>query len=210
MKFKSILYEYDLPMDIFEKLMKAECVGIDTESLGLHVKRDRLCLIQITDFQEFVYLIHFPKPIYNKSQNISKLLVNTKIEKIFHFARFDVGIIYEYLKVMCTNIICTKIMSKISRTYTERHGLKELCSKLLSVELSKGNGSSYWGGPLDEGQIKYAADDVIYLLDLKNKLIEMLKLEKRWNLAVLVFKSIQMVVTCDVMGYDPVMLINHH
>lgn len=210
MKFKNILYEYDLPNNIFEKLMESKHLGIDTEALGLNIKRDRLCLIQITDFEDFVYLIHFPKAIYNKSPNIVKLLANSKIEKIFHFARFDVGIIYEYLQVMTTNIICTKIMSKISRTYTERHGLKELCSKLLSIELAKGNGSSYWGGTLDDGQIKYAADDVIYLLDLKNKLTDMLKLEKRWNLAILAFKSIPMMVTCDVMGYDPVTLINHH
>ena len=210
MKFKNIVYDYDLPDEILKSLLEADHIGIDSEALGLVLKRDRLCLLQITDFKEHVYMVHFPKPIYNKSSNLIKLFNSQKLEKIFHFARFDVGIILEYLGVMCKNIVCTKIMSKISRTYTERHGLKELCNKLLSVELHKGNGSSYWGGTLDEAQIKYAADDVVHLLNLKNKLVEMLKNEKRLELALLSFKAIPMVVTCDVMGYDPVTIINHH
>jgi len=209
MKHKNFFYEYDLPLEILEQLQNKTHLGIDTEALGLNLKRDRLCLVQISDFHN-VYMVHFPKPIYNKCPNLIKLLNNKKIEKIFHFARFDVGILYAYLGVICKNIVCTKIMSKISRTYTERHGLKELCSKLLQVELNKGNGCSYWGGALDEAQIKYAGDDVIHLLDLKNKLMEMLKNEDRWDLAVLSFGIIPMVVTCDVLGYDPMTIINHH
>lgn len=209
MKHKNFFYEYDLPLEILEQLQNKTHLGIDTEALGLNLKRDRLCLVQISDFNN-VYMVHFPKPIYNKCPNLIKLLNNKKIEKIFHFARFDVGILYAYLGIICKNIVCTKIMSKISRTYTERHGLKELCSKLLHVELNKGNGCSYWGGTLDEAQIKYAGDDVIHLLDLKNKLMEMLKNENRWDLAVLSFGVIPMVVTCDVGGYDPMTIINHH
>jgi ribonuclease D len=209
MKYKNFLYEYDIPSEVLNHLLEQEQIGIDTEALGLNITRDRLCCVQISDFKN-IYIIHFPRPTYNKSSNLLKLFRNKKIEKIFHFARFDVGMIYHYLKVMCANNICTKMMSKISRTYTERHGLKELCSKLLNVDLNKGVGCSYWGGALDEAQLKYAGDDVIYLLDLKNKLMEMLKLEDRWELALLSFEVIPMIVTCDVMGYDPVNIINHH
>lgn len=211
MKYKNFFYEYDIPADILEHLMAQKHLGIDTESLGLEYmkRKDRLCLVQISDFTN-VYMVHFPRPIYNKSANLVKLLNNKKIEKIFHFARFDVGILYFYLKIMCKNIVCTKIMSKISRTYTERHGLKELCSKLLNIDLNKGNGCSYWGGALDQAQIKYAGDDVIYLLELKNKLVEMLKLEDRWELTLLSFEAMTMVVMCDTQGFDPVAIINHH
>jgi ribonuclease D len=206
---ENFIYVYDLPLDILELLSKATHIGIDTEALGLNVKRDRLCLVQITDFIN-IYMVHFPTAVYNTSPNLTTLLNNEKIEKIFHFARFDVGIIFNYLNVMCQNVVCTKMMSKISRTYTERHGLKELCSKLLNIELNKNNCCSYWGGALDQGQIKYAGDDVIHLLDLKNKLMQMLILEHRWDLAVLSFSIIPMIVTCDVNNFDPVLIINHH
>lgn len=209
MKCKNNFYEYDIPMEILEKLINEPHIGIDTEALGLNLKRDRLCLIQISDFKD-VYMVHFPTKNYQQSFNLVKLLSNSNVEKIFHFARFDMSIIYEYLKVICTNVVCTKMMSKISRTYTERHGLKELCNKLLNVELSKGNGSSYWGSTLDEAQIKYASDDVIHLLNLKNKLMSMLQNENRWELAQLSFEVLPMVIMCDVMGYDPMHIINHH
>ena len=117
MKHKNFFYEYDLPLEILEQLQNKTHLGIDTEALGLNLKRDRLCLVQISDFNN-VYMVHFPKPIYNKCPNLIKLLNNKKIEKIFHFARFDVGILYAYLGIICKNIVCTKIMSKISRNYT--------------------------------------------------------------------------------------------
>ena len=206
---KTLIYNYDMPDNVLNDLLNAESIGIDSETLGLVIKRDRLCLIQITDFKQ-VYMVHFPTAVYNKSFNLIKLLKNQKIEKIFHYARFDMAIIYHYLGVMCKNVVCTKIMSKISRTYTERHGLKELCHKLLSVDLNKSNCSSYWGGNLDSGQIKYASDDVVHLLNLKNKLLDMLKAEKRYDIAFTAFKALPMAVLCDVNDFDPAIILNHH
>lgn len=211
MKHNLIYSEYDISDQDLHHLTKSKVIGIDTEALGLNIQRDRLCLVQICDFDtNNVYVVQFKNAEYNKSKNLVKVLKNKKIEKIFHFARFDVAIIYRYLNVMCENVWCTKIMSKIARTYTERHGLKELCSKLISVELNKANGCSYWGGDLNDSQKKYAIDDVIYLLDLKLKLIEMLKKEKRLDLALVCMQSIEMVVRCDLEGYDPTYIINHH
>lgn len=208
-KMKNI-YDYDIPNEILINLEKEKQISVDTEALGLNIKRDRLCLIQIADSKKNIFFIKFPDYIYNKSSNLKKLFKNKKIEKIFHFARFDVAIIFFYLNVMCKNIVCTKIMSKIARTFTERHGLKELCQKLLNVDLNKNNCCSYWGGDLNEQQIKYAGNDVIYLLDIKNKLIEILKKEKRWTITKKCFSIISTIVECDIIGYDPTLIINHH
>lgn len=211
MKSNQIYCEYDISDIDLKNLSKSNTIGIDTEALGLNLQRDRLCLIQICDYESnMVYIIHFKKPVYTKSKNLLKVLKNKKIEKIFHFARFDMAIIYKYLGVICENVWCTKILSKIARTYTERHGLKELCSKLLSVELNKTNGCSYWGGDLNDSQKKYATDDVIYLLELKKKLVAMLENEQRLELAIICTQVLEMVVSCDLAGYDPAYIINHH
>jgi ribonuclease D len=212
MKSNLIIYsEYDISEEHLKSLNNSKTIGIDTEALGLQLHRDRLCLIQICDYSTgLVYIVHFKTPNYSKSKNLIKVLKNKKIEKIFHFARFDMAIIYKYLQVMCENIFCTKILSKIARTYTERHGLKELCSKLLSVELNKSNGCSYWGADLNESQKKYATDDVIHLLDLKNKLVDMLEKENRLEIAMICIHSIEMAVRCDLAFYDPSYILNHH
>ncbi|OED45651.1 hypothetical protein AB836_00575 [Rickettsiales bacterium (ex Bugula neritina AB1)] len=207
-------FEYDIPNDVFHNINNEEVIGIDTEALGLNIRRDRLCLVQICVYgkeqQCKCYVVHFPESKYEKSKNLIKLFRNKKIKKIFHFARFDMSIIQQYLKVLPTNIICTKIMSKLSRTFTERHGLKELCRELLGVELNKTSGCSYWGGVLTQQQQQYAINDVVYLKDLSEKLKSILIKEKRWKLAELAFKALEMVVTMDLSGFDPVYIINHH
>lgn len=209
---KNVIYsEYDISSEHFDHLNNANTIGIDTEALGLNIKRDRLCLIQICDYRdETVYVIHFKNSDYTKSKNLIRLLKNKKIEKIFHFARFDIAIIYFYLKVFCENTFCTKVMSKIARTFTERHGLKELCSKLLGVELNKNSCSSYWGGDLTEDQKKYATNDVLHLLELKKKLEEILVKEKRMDLAILCMENLKMFILCDLENYDPIYIMNHH
>lgn len=207
-------FEYDISDDVLEYINNEPVIGIDTEALGLNIKRDRLCLVQICvytkDHQHKCYVIHFPEPKYDKTKNLVKLFRNKKIKKIFHFARFDMSIIYEYLKVLPGNITCTKIMSKLARTFTERHGLKELCRELLGVELNKSSGCSYWGGELNHHQQQYAINDVIHLQELSNKLKNILVKEKRWFLAEMAFKSLEMVVEMDLNGFDPVNIINHH
>jgi ribonuclease D len=197
------LYLYDIPLAIMERLQKRKSLCIDTEAMGLKLHRDRLCLIQICDEHGEVYIIHFPESTYDQSPNLKLLLENTEIFKIFHFARFDVGIIYNYLKVLCSNIACTRTMSKFARTYSDRHGLKTLSKEILGIEMNKSQQSSYWGtGFLSDSQLSYASADVLNLLSLYNSLQDILKREDRLEFALETCSLIPMVVKGDIKFFD--------
>lgn len=173
-----MIYLYDLP----EKL-NTKSVAIDTETMGLCITRDRLCLIQICDDLGKTYLIHFKEPTFDRSPNLLALLKDENILKIFHYARFDVTVLMYTFKIFIKNIFCTKIASRLSRTYTNKHSLKELCKEILNIELNKDEQTSYWGSDsLNEKQINYARNDVLYLHSLKDKLLQMNQKENRTDL----------------------------
>ena len=146
-------------------------LAIDTEAMGLNNYRDRLCVLQLSNGDGNAHIIKFDIDNY-AAPNLKKLLNNGDVKVIMHFARFDIAIIQHYLGVVLKNVFCTKIASKLARTYTDSHGLKELCRELLGVNISKQQQSSDWGGDIiTEDQINYAASDVLYLHQIKNSLI---------------------------------------
>jgi len=173
------LHAYDLPDD----LVFGASVAIDTEAMGLNQHRDRLCLVQLTFDSSNVHLVHFPEADFAKSPNLKRLLASD-CQKIFHFARFDVAILQYSFGVAIKNIYCTKVASHLTRTYTNKHGLKDLCKELLGVEVSKQEQTSDWGAAiLSKDQMRYAANDVVHLHALKFKLDAMLTRENRHHLA---------------------------
>lgn len=194
----NFLYQNDLPSD----LNLGNIIAIDTETTGLNLKRDRLCLIQISSGDGNAHLVQFAKGDYN-APNLKKLLSDEKVFKIFHFARFDLAVLKSHLKVDIKNIYCTKIASKLVRTYSDAHGLKVLCKELIGVELSKEQQSSDWASSvISDDQIKYAANDVLYLHRLKEKLDEMLKREDRMEIATQCFKFLQTRAILDLCGFE--------
>jgi len=192
------LYKNDLDNDIVFK----GPVAIDTEAMGLDPARDRLCLIQIFDGETDCHMVQFESS-NTTSPNLVNLLSDNKIQKIFHYARFDMAALKYALKVDIQNIYCTKIASKIARTYTNNHGLKDLCKELLGVEISKKQQSSDWGSAtLSKEQIAYAANDVIYLHQIKNKLDEMLLRENRQLLVNSCLSFLPTRVELDLRGWE--------
>lgn len=180
---KTYLHEYDLPDD----LVFGSVVAVDTEAMGLNQHRDRLCLVQLTFDGSQVHLVHFPKADFSKSVNLKRLLTSN-CQKIFHFARFDLAILQYSFDISIKNIYCTKVASHLVRTFTNRHGLRDLCKDLLGVELSKQEQTSDWGASsLSKDQIRYAANDVLHLQLLKFKLDAMLVRENRQHLAEATF-----------------------
>lgn len=176
---KTHLYKYDLPDD----LVFGASVAIDTEAMGLNQHRDRLCLVQLTFDENNVHLVHFPKANFENSPNLKRLLTSD-CQKIFHFARFDLAILQYSFGISMKNIYCTKVASHLVRTYTNKHGLKDLCKELLGIEISKQEQSSDWGAEtLSKDQIRYAATDVLHLHILKLKLDAMLTRENRHHMA---------------------------
>tara|TARA_B110000438_G_scaffold293520_1_gene333524 strand:+ start:656 stop:1255 length:600 start_codon:yes stop_codon:yes gene_type:complete len=184
-------------------------IAIDTETLGLNPNRDRLCLIQLKTDNDEIHLIKINKD-KKPAPNLLKILKEEKILKIFHFARFDVAILNKTYDISINNIYCTKIASKIARTYTDRHGLKDLCKELLNIELSKEQQSSDWGAKeLTDNQKKYAANDVIYLHDIKKNLDQMLQRENRYDLAYACFKFLNTQVELDLRGWHNQNIFDH-
>jgi len=199
------LYVNDLPDD----LSISGDIAIDTETMGLSYQRDRLCLIQMADSAGQVYVVQIEKG-HKNSPNLKKLLENTKIQKIFHFARFDIAMLYQNLGISVTNIFCTKIASKLARTYTDSHGLKELCRELLSVQLSKQQQSSDWGSDvLSKDQQIYCANDVIYLHKLREILKAMLIREERLAIAQACFDFIPQRAWLDLAGWESIDIFAH-
>ena len=198
------LYKGDLP----ENLKFSKIIAIDTETMGLDFKRDRLCLVQISNGDNHAHLVQIIEG--KKYPNLIKLLKNDKIKKIFHFARFDIAAIQKNLNIYCENIYCTKIASKLTRTYTDKHGLKELCKELLNIDISKQQQSSDWGNTnLSDSQLKYAANDVLYLHDIKLKLDKLLKRENRELLAENIFKFLGTRSYLDLNGWDHPDIFDH-
>ena len=177
-------------------------VAIDTEAMGLDPARDRLCLIQIFDGETDCHMVQFENS-NTESPNLIKLLNDENIQKIFHYARFDMAALKHALKIDIKNVYCTKIASKIARTYTNNHGLKDLCKELLGVEISKKQQSSDWGNSnLSKEQIAYAANDVIYLHQIKNKLDEILVREDRQILVDACLSFLPTRVELDLRGWE--------
>ncbi|USO02825.1 MAG: ribonuclease H-like domain-containing protein [Alphaproteobacteria bacterium] len=179
------IFKGDLPDDLE---IKGE-VAIDTEAMGLKPHRDRLCLVQMATQDQRVFAVQFVDDKF-KAPNLVRILNDPKILKIFHYARFDVTTMTHYLKdLQIKNIFCTKIASYLARTYTDRHGLKNLVKELLNIEMDKTAQTSYWGADtLTEKQKEYAASDVLHLCRLKEILVKRLKREERYELALDCFK----------------------
>lgn len=184
-------------------------IAIDTETMGLDLNRDRLCLLQISNGDGETYLVQFSKDNYD-APNLKNLLLDKNREKIFHFARFDLAVIKKYLEIELSNVFCTKIASILVRTYTEHHGLKDLCKELLGVNISKQQQSSYWGTlQLSEEQKEYAAKDVIYLHLLKEILTSMLIAENRNDIAYKLFDFLPTRANLDLMGWNEIDIFSH-
>lgn len=184
-------------------------VAIDTETLGLNPARDRLCVVQLSPGDGSADVVQIPagKVV---APNIAKLLSDPARQKIFHFARFDLAVLYKNLGVMAQPVYCTKIVSKLTRTYTDRHGLKDLARELIGLDMSKQQQSSDWGaGELTEAQITYAASDVLYLHAIKGKLDDMLIREKREALAEACFGFLPARVALDLGGWPEVDIFSH-
>lgn len=195
--------------DIPGNLDTGKEIAIDTETMGLCPERDRLCLAQLSTGDGHAHLVQFCDRDYN-APNLKALLADQTITKIFHFARFDVAIFQKYLKVDCKSVYCTKIASKICRTFTDRHGLKSICQDLLDVEISKENQSSDWGKQeLSNEQLKYAASDVLYLHAIKEKLDTMLAREGREHLAKNCFEFINTRAELDLLGWRDKDIFSH-
>lgn len=196
---KIILHHGDLDSSVtFEK-----SVAIDTEALGLQVKRDPLCLVQLSGGDGICHLVKFDLGKPHNAPHLKNILENKNILKIYHYARFDVAILKQYLGAHSAPNYCTKIASKLARTYTDRHGLKDLCSTLVNVEISKQERSSNWGADtLTEEQKMYAATDVLYLHQIRNLLDEMLEKNGRKKLAEKCFDFIPTCVDLDLMDWD--------
>ena len=184
-------------------------VAIDSETMGLKPHRDRLCLIQLSSGDGNAHLIKFEQQNYN-APNLVKFLENSDITKIFHYARFDVAVISKYLQAQINSIYCTKIASKLVRTYTDKHGLKDLCKELLRLDLSKQQQSSDWGAKdLTEEQKIYAASDVLYLHKIKEILDQRLLREERNELAYFCFKFLQTRANLDLIGFENEDIFSH-
>ena len=177
-------------------------VAIDTETLGLNPHRDRLCLVQLSSGDGAAHLVQFDGKDYG-APRLKALLADPKVLKVFHFARFDIAVLQQYLGVATTPIYCTKIASKLARTYTDRHGLKDLVGELLGIELSKQQQSSDWGAAnLSDSQKSYAANDVLHLHALKTKLDAMLAREGRQGLAEAAFNFLPTRARLDLAGFE--------
>jgi ribonuclease D len=191
------LHQEDLP----EGLDLGGVVAVDTEAMGLNPQRDRLCLVQLSAGDGECHLIQFRRSGY-RAPNLCRLLGDTEIEKVFHFARYDLAVIRHYLGVLCRPVYCTKIASKLARTYTDRHGLKDLCQELLGIELSKQMQSSDWGAAeLSEAQLSYAAGDVLHLHEIRRRLDAMLAREGRQALAAACFAFLPERAELDLAGW---------
>ena len=197
-------YENDLP----ENLDLGDIVAIDTETMGLNPSRDRLCLVQLSSGNGTCYLVKI-LDLRKKPKNLINLIKNNKITKIFHYARFDVAVLKHTFKMEIKNIYCTKIASKLARTYTDKHGYKDLCKELLNKTISKVEQSSDWGGNLSKDQKIYAATDVLYLHELKNKLDIMLARENRTKIARACFEFLGHRTDLDLYGWHDVDIFRH-
>jgi len=192
-------HAFDLPhLDDY----RVEAIAIDTETLGLNPHRDRLCVVQLSPGDGTADVIQIA-PGQTKAPNLTRLLADPAITKIFHFARFDLAVLYHTFGVMPEPVFCTKIASRLTRTYTDRHGLKDICAELLGVNLSKQQQSSDWAAEiLTPEQLEYAASDVLHLHALREKLVFRLERERRREVADACFRFLPTRARLDLMGWD--------
>ena len=192
------LHQGDLP----QGFAAGDAIAVDTETMGLKPRRDRLCLVQLSTGDGDVHLVKFDRQI-GPAPRLRAVLADPAVLKIFHFARFDVAVLQHFLNVAAHPIWCTKIASRLVRTYTDRHGLKDLSREVLGIELNKQEQSSDWGaGELTQAQQRYAAGDVLHLHELKAKLDDMLRREGRAELAQACFDFLPTRARLDLAGWD--------
>lgn len=199
-------YKGDLPDHV--KFDKA--VAVDSETMGLKPYRDRLCLIQLSGGDGEAHLVQFEQDQYD-APNLKKLFTNEDVEKIFHFARFDLQVIKYYLKVDCKPVYCTKMASKLCRTFTDRHGLRELVREICDIDLDKEKQSSDWGADtLTEEQMAYAANDVIYLHEIRDALDKKVAREGRSDMLHEINRFLRTRADLDRLGFRETDIFAHH
>ncbi len=199
------LHKEDLP----DGLDFGDSVAVDTETMGLNHHRDRLCLVQLSSGDGSAHLVQFSGRGYD-APNLKALLEKNSVLKIFHYARFDVAVLKKYLGADCTPVYCTKIASKLARTYTDCHGLRHVCRDLVGVEISKQKQSSDWGAKtLGSEQLSYAANDVYYLHKLRERLDIMLIREGRMEMAEKCFSFIPTRADLDIAGWEDTDIFSH-
>ncbi len=190
------LHKHDLPDD----LKLGNTIAVDCEMGGLNIKRDPLCLVQISTGNSDAHIVQLDRNNY-KAPNLVKILEDKKVKKIFHFARADLTFISYHLKINVQNINCTKIKSKLSRTYTDRHSLKDLIKEFVGIDVSKQHQASDFGGELSQAQLKYCANDVIYLHKINDALDKILTRENRMKLYEDTIKFVQTRVDLDLASF---------
>lgn len=202
----NFLHKGDLPDGV---LVGAEAVAIDSETMGLVLGRDPLCVVQLSDGKGDAHLVQLDRTTYD-APNLKRLLTDPKVVKIFHFGRFDIAMFHLHLGVVTAPVYCTKIASKLARTYTDRHGLKDVTKELIGVDMSKAQQSSDWGAAtLSPEQQAYAASDVLHLHALRTKLDAMLVREGRDGLARACFEFLPYRALLDVRGWEEVDIFSH-
>ena len=205
-KANTFLHEGDLPAGA---LAGATAVAIDSETMGLRLGRDPLCVVQLSDGNGEAHVVRLDRAAYD-APNLKRLLTDPAVTKIFHFGRFDIAMFWLHLGVLTTPVYCTKIASKLARTYTDRHGLKDITKELIGVDLSKAQQSSDWGAAkLSEDQVTYAASDVLHLHALRARLDEMLVREGHDGLARTCFEFLPHRALLDVAGWEDVDIFAH-
>ena len=199
--------------DISSKVHFGDVIAIDTETMGLNINRDRLCLIQLSSGNGIAHLVQISKKNLDKQENfpnLKKIFKNPNSTKLFHFARFDMAVIEKNICKLNGPIYCTKIASKLSRTFGAKHGLADLCKDLLNLELDKQNQTSDWGSEiLSESQLKYAASDVLYLHQIKDKLDQLLKRENKNEIAKKCFEFLKTRSELDLIGFENLDIFAH-
>ncbi|MFZ4606420.1 MAG: ribonuclease D [Caulobacter sp.] len=200
------LHEGDIPAGLFAGVTS---VAIDSETMGLSLQRDPLCVVQISAGDGNAHVVRLNRPAYD-CPNLKALLTDPAVLKIFHFGRFDIAMFEQHLKITTTPVWCTKIASRLARTYTDRHGLKDVVKELLGVDLSKAQQSSDWGAAvLSPEQLAYAASDVLYLHGVMNRLQMMLDREGRADLAKACFDFLPQRARLDLAGWEDVDIFAH-
>lgn len=199
-KQKPLLFNTDLSEDIFRRYMSKSVIAIDTETRGLNIHRDRLCLIQLCDEDGVVAFVRYTGL---EAPRLKQLLETPDVTKLFHFGRFDIAVLKHYMNVNVRPVWCTKIASKLVRTYTDRHSLKDLTLELLQLEMDKTNQSSDWAREdLSDSQLEYAANDVRVLIPLQKQFQELLARENLTDLAERLFTFLPTVCELDLRGWD--------
>jgi ribonuclease D len=203
---KPDVFDFDIPDDRLKHYLKKSVIAVDTETRGLNLRRDRLCLVQICDDEGVVSFVRFRdrnQLPFSGNTNLKKLFEEQQVMKLFHYARFDVGVMKYYLNIDINPIWCTKIASKLVRTYTDKHSLKYLVAELLEIELDKSDQMSDWAkDDLTDSQLEYAANDVRVLIPIQKKLEVILEREGRLDLAKRLFATLPLVCEMDRLGFQ--------